>query len=398
MANTLFHDITILDFTSNLAGPGCASMFADLGANVIKIERPITGDDTRAISPLLDGLSLQYMWLNRGKKSVVMSLKDPEAQEMILKMAETADIIIESYKPGQMKKYGLDYDSVRKRNEKIIYCSVSAYGQEGRYSRNPGFDAMAQAMSGLVDMTGDPEGPPFKLGTTLADYIGTFNAFGALSAALYYREHSGRGQYIDISLVGGLLSCNTALDISATFDTHPTRTGQHDGTVVPYGMFKGPNNEYVALVSCTYNLWPKICKLMDRMEWTQDPDYNDATRRMAHRDEVVAAVEEFLSTFHTMDEAIAVLKEAGIPCNKVMSTYDVARDPGLWEAGYVAEIPAPKSIGKTFKGRGPWIKFSDTPMVFKQSPDLGADNHEVLEAYGWSKEKVDELEEKWAAR
>jgi len=398
VSNKIFEGITILDFTSNLAGPGCASLFADLGANVIKIERPVTGDDTRAISPLMDGLSLQYMWLNRGKKSIVLSLKDPEAQAIVCKMAETADVVIESYKPGQMMQFGLDSVGIRKYNEKIIYCSVSAYGQEGAYAKLPGFDVMAQAMSGLIDLAGESDGGPTKMGTPVGDFVGTANAFGAICAALYHRLRTGHGQYIDISLTGGLLSCNTSLDISATFDTHPTRIGQHDLTVVPYGLFKGRNNEYVAIVGCTYNLWPKMCKLMDRMEWTELPEYSNATARMAHQKEVVAAVEEFLRQFEKMDDAVAAMKAEGIPCNKVMNTYDVAHDPVLWETGYVTEIPTPKSIGKTFKGRGPWIKFSKTPLEFKASPDLGADNYDVLEHYGWSKEKIDELEAKWASQ
>lgn len=142
--DTVFEDITVLDFSSNLAGPGAASMLADLGANVIKIERPVTGDDTRSIYPLIDGISIQYMWLNRGKKSVVLSLKDPEAQAMVCKMAESADVIIESYRPGQMKKFGLDYEAIRKHNPSIIYCSVSACGQEGAYAGEPGFDLIAR--------------------------------------------------------------------------------------------------------------------------------------------------------------------------------------------------------------------------------------------------------------
>lgn len=180
-------------------------MFADQGANVIKIERPVTGDDTRVIAPIMDGVSLQYMWLNRGKKSVVLSLKDPDAQAMVCKMAETADVVIESYKPGQMKKYGLDYESLCKYNPKLVYCSVSAYGQEGAYAKLPGFDIIAQAMCGLVDMAGEADGAPTKMATPIADYVGAVNAFGAISAALYHRLATGEGQYIDVSLVGGLI-------------------------------------------------------------------------------------------------------------------------------------------------------------------------------------------------
>ena len=396
MGNKIFEGLTILDFTSNLAGPTCASMFADQGANVIKIERPVTGDDTRVIAPTMDGVSLQYMWLNRGKKSVVLSLKDPDAQAMVCKMAETADVVIESYKPGQMKKYGLDYESLCKYNPKLVYCSVSAYGQEGAYAKLPGFDIIAQAMCGLVDMAGEADGAPTKMATPIADYVGAVNAFGAISAALYHRLATGEGQYIDVSLVGGLIYCNRDIDFSATFETHPTRSGNHDMTVVPYGVFRASGGDYVSMVGCTHNLWPKLCKLMDRMEWLELPEYSNASLRMKHRDEVVAAVEAWLQTFPTVGEAIAVMREAGIPCNKVMTCYEVAHDPVLWETGFIQEIPTPPSIGKTFKGRGPWIKMSKTPFSYHASPDLGQHNHEVLEQYGWSSEKIDELEAKWA--
>lgn len=394
---TVFSGITVLDFSSNLAGPGAASMLADLGANVIKIERPITGDDTRAIFPLLDGLSIQYMWLNRGKKSVVLSLKDPEAQAMIYKMVETADVLIESYRPGQMKKFGLDYDSVLKYNEKIIYCSVSACGQEGVYAKEPGFDLIAQGMSGLIDMAGEVDGPPTKMGTTVGDYIGTFNAFGAICAALYHRQMTGEGQYIDISLLAGLVACNTSVDIAATFDTHPTRIGPHDFTVVPYGIFNGNNGESAVIVACTHKLWPKMCQLLNRPDWIEDPDFKDATKRVAHRQEIIDEIEAYLKTFENIDAAVAVMKAAGIPCTKIKSTYEVANDQALWDTGYLAEIPTPPSLnGKTFKARGPWIKMSKTPFSYHASPDLGQHNHEVLEEYGWSREKIDELEAKWA--
>lgn len=395
----IFKDITVLDFSSNLAGPGAASMLADLGANVIKIERPITGDDTRAIFPLIDGISIQYMFMNRGKKSVVLSLKDPEAQAMVYKMAETADVIIESYKPGQMKKFGLDYESIKKYNKNIIYCSISACGQEGPYAKEPGFDIIAQGMSGHMDMAGELDGPPTKMGTTMGDYVGTFNAFGAIVSALYYKLLTGEGQYIDISLLAGLVACNTSVDIAATFDTHPTRIGPHDFTVVPYGIFNGNNGESAVIVACTHNLWPKMCKLIDREVWATDPDFKDAAKRIEHREEIIARVEEYLKSFETIDAAVAEMKAAGIPCTKIKSTHEVANDAALWETNTLMELPTPTSLnGKTFKGRGPWIKMSETPFVFKPASDLGEYNYEILGQYGWSKEKIDELQAKWASK
>ena len=398
MGKGIFSDITILDFSNNLAGPCGSAMFADQGANVIKIERPITGDDTRVLYPVLNGTSIQYMWDNRGKKSIVLALNDPEAQQLIYKMVEKADVVLESFKPGQMKKFGLDYDTLVKYNEKLIYCSVSACGQTGPYAKEPGFDIIAQGMSGLMDMAGEPDGPPTKMGTTVGDYLGSFNVFGSISAALYHRDRTGEGQYIDISLMAGLVSCNTSADIAATVDTHPTRIGPHDNTVVPYGVFEGNNGETAVVVACTFGLWPKMCRLLGKEEWLSDPEFATGKTRILHRLEIIETINTFLKQFETMDEAIAVMKQAGIPCTKIKSTYEVAHDPGLWIPGYMMEHPMPKSCGEvTYKGRGPWIKMSKTPFEMKAAPDLGENNYEILEQFGWSKEKIDEMEARWAA-
>lgn len=399
MASSIFTGITILDFTNNLAGPCCTAMFADLGANVIKIERPVTGDDTRVLYPLMDDTSIQFMWYNRGKKSVVLALNDPEAQAMIYEMVKTADVVTESFKPGQMKKFGLDYDTLVKYNEKLIYCSVSSCGQVGAYAKEPGFDIIAQGMSGIMDMTGEVDGPPTKLGTTIGDYLGSSNAFGAISAALYHRLLTGEGQYIDISLLAGLMACNTQLDNSATFDAHASRIGQHDYTVTPYGVFNGNNGEAAVIVACTFNLWPKMCKLIGRPDMAEKPEYANATTRIEHRQEIIDEIEKYLRSFPTMDEAVAEMKAAGIACTKIKSSHEVANDPVLWDVGFLTEIPTPKSCGgKKLRGRGPWIKFSKTPFKFKASPDLGENNHEILESFGWSKEKIDKLEAKWGAK
>ena len=396
MGKGIYEGLRILDFSNNLAGPCGTAMFADQGAEVIKVERPHTGDDTRAFYPLIDGVSLQYMWDNRGKKSIVLNLKDPDAQRILLAMAKDADVIVESFRPGTMKKYGLDYDSICKVNEKIIYCSVSACGQTGGYAQEPGFDLIAQAMSGLMDMSGEEDGPPTKLGTTVGDYIGSMNVFGSISAALFHRLRTGEGQYIDISLLAGFVSCNTSLDISATCGTHPTRIGPHDNTVVPYGAFRGNNDEYAVLVACTFNLFPKFCKLMHKEKWLEDPEYLTASTRINHRAEIISLIEDYLRSFPSMDEAIAALKEAGIPCAKIKSTYEVARDPVLWENGELIEIEGTESMGGfVYKGRGPWIRLSKTPFVYKPAPDLGADNYSILGRYGLSRQQIDELESRW---
>ena len=211
MAN-IFDGLKVIDITNNLAGPLCAQMLGDYGAEVYKIERPGAGDDSRGIAPKIEGQSLFYMYACRSKKSVTLALDDPRAQECIYKMAKDCDVFIESYPPGRMKKFNLDYETISKINPKIIYCSVSVAGQVGPHSKVPGFDLIAQAMSGLMDITGEKDGGPTKSGTVIGDYIGGLNAFGSVVSALFHRERTGEGQYCDVSLLDGLIGVNTLVD------------------------------------------------------------------------------------------------------------------------------------------------------------------------------------------
>ncbi len=222
----IFDGIKVVDFSNNLAGPCCTSLLADMGADVIKVERPVAGDDSRGIAPRIEGKSLSFMWYNRGKKSIELALDDPESVEILYKMISDADVVIETFKPGMMKKFSLDYESAVKIKPDIIYCSISACGQTGGYAKKPGFDVIAQGMSGLMDLTGDPDGLPVKYGVTIGDYVGSFNAYGAIASALYHRLRTGEGQYIDISLLDGLISCNTTIENASTLGANPTRAGR----------------------------------------------------------------------------------------------------------------------------------------------------------------------------
>ena len=209
----MLEGVRVLDFSSNAAGPTCAAMLADYGAEVVKIERPVTGNDERAYGIQVDGgVSLLGAWLNRGKKSVTLNLKDPEAIKLIKQMVKEFDVLVESGRPGVMKKLSLDFETIHAINPKLVYCSVSAFGQDGPYSRKPGYDIIAQAMSGLMDITGEKNGPPMKSGTTLSDYVGGINAFGSVLAALRYAEHTGIGQHVDVSLLMSMIYLNGAVE------------------------------------------------------------------------------------------------------------------------------------------------------------------------------------------
>ncbi|HBR09008.1 MAG TPA: carnitine dehydratase [Clostridiales bacterium] len=395
----VFEGIRVIDFSNNLAGPCSASMLTDMGAEVIKIERPVTGDDSRGIAPRVEGQSLQFIWFNRGKKSVELALNDPESQEILFKMIADADIVLESFRPGTMKKYNLDYASVVKVNPNIIYCSVSACGQTGAYSGKPGFDVIAQGMSGLMDLNGDPDGDPVKAGVTIGDYVGSFNAYSAMVTALYYRQLTGEGQYIDVSLLDGLISCNSTLENAATLGAKPTRSGRHHSTMAPYGIYRGKNGQSVIVAAFTVSQWTKLCGAMGRPELLDDPRFASVVLRAKNIKDLEMIIEEWLRSFEQIDEAIELMECAGVACCKIRSTYEVANDHVLWDCGSLVEIPTQPSFKelKAIKARGPWIKYSKTPAEMLRAPDLGEHNYEILGKYGWSKEKIDEKEAAWSS-
>ena len=398
MEKTVFSGIRVLDFSNNVAGPCCASLLADMGAEVIKIERPVAGDDSRAIMPRVEGQSLTFMWTNRGKKSVELDLHDPEAIALIKRMIADADVIVESFKPGQMKKFGLDYDSVHPLKPSLVYCSISACGQTGAYAKKPGFDIIAQGMSGLMDLAGDPNGAPVKQGVTIGDYVGSLNAYGAVVTALYYSRATGIGQYIDISLLDGLISCNTTLDNAATNGAHPTRSGPHHATMAPYGVYSGANGQSVIIAAYTASMWKRLCAAMDQPKLETDPRFNTIPQRVKNLKELVNTIEAWLKTFDDVQIAIDKMEANNVACCKVRSTYEVANDPVLWERGSLVELPTAPSFHehKTVRTRGPLARYSETPAQLRCAPDLGQHNIEILTHYGWDEQKIQEMEKKWA--
>lgn len=395
----IFDGIKVLDFTSNAAGPCAAAMLADHGAEVIKIERPGVGDDARVYAPKLYGTALNFNWYNRGKKSITLDLKDPEAKAIIEKMIVDADILMESYRPGIMKKMGLDYDEVIKINPQIIYCSVSAFGQYGPYSMKPGYDVIAQGMSGLVDCTGNPDGEPIKHGVILGDFVGSLNAYGAIVTALYNKKITGEGQYIDVSLFEGLFAFNGNFEKATMLDMNPTRTGNHHPSIAPYGVFEGKNKQYCVIATPNNKHWKILCEIMGKPELITHEIFGDVAKRGLAHEQVKDIIEDWLKGFDDIKVPVDMIDKAGVPCAKIMTTKELTKDEHLIARGSIVEIDAPESYKKNglekLTVRGPWIKYSKTPMEMKGVPDLGQHNYEVLGRYGLSKEEVDKLQAKW---
>lgn len=392
MMNKIFEGVRVLDFTNNIAGPTCTAMMSDFGAEVIKIERPKYGDDNRAFIPFVEGKSVNAMYHNRGKKSVVLDMKNPKAIELLKEMVKEVDVVVESFRPGIMARFGLDYENLKKINPKIIMCSISAFGQTGPYSQLPGYDLIAQALSGFMDLTGEADGPPMKVGPSMADYGTGHNAFGAISAALFYRERSGKGQYIDVSLLECLVASNDYCE-AAFLGMDAYRNGNHHGLVAPYGAFIG-NNGSIIVGALNQKLWGKLCRLIERPDMAEDPRFDTVFKRVKALDEVIDAIETWLRKFDNVVEPARLIMEQGIPCAKVNTTYDLQKDPQLLHRGMITELKTPElSMGKV-TARGVHLKFSETPGELGIAPKLGEHTHEILsQLLGLSEEELKKLEE-----
>ena len=253
-------------------------------------------------------------------------------------------------------------------------------------------------MSGFMDMQGDPDGPPVKCGTAIGDYVGVLNAYSGIVTALYHKQLTGEGQYIDISLLDGLVSVMSPMENAATLDAHPTRSGRHHGTMAPYGIYRGVNGQSVIIAAYTGNQWGKFCNCMGKPELVDDPRFADNVQRCRNINELEKVVESWLAGFENIEDAIAIMDAAGVASCKIRSLNEVAHDEVLWERGTLAELPLPPSYKehRTIKGRGPWIKYSKTPAEMLRAPDLGEHNYEILGKYGWDMAKVDEKEAEWS--
>lgn len=394
----IFDGLKVLDFTNNAAGPLTCSLLADYGADVIKIERPVVGDDVRTFAPRIGGEALTFLWLNRGKRSVEIALDDPEGLEIVKTMLRSVDVVVESFKPGVMKKFGLDYEHAAELNPNVVYCSISAFGQTGPYSKKPGYDLIAQALSGLMDITGDPKSEPVKHGAILGDYVGALNAFGCISAALYHRKNTGEGQYIDVSLCDGLVALNGMVEPAITMKTPPTRMGNHSYTLCPYGVYPGKNGQSMIICAPNNKLWFKLCDLIGRPDAAEA--YNTAALRIANLDKLIEIIGGWASQYDEIGDAVKILDENGIPCCKVQTTTEVINDAHFRSRGSICDMPTTATLQAqgipTITARGPWNHFSKTPAVYKPSPVLGDGNYDVLESFGYSRETIDALEAKWA--
>ena len=392
-------DLRVLDFGRVMAGPYLGQIFADLGAEVIKIEQPGKGADERSFSPFGKGQSGYFMLVNRGKKSITLDLKNPAAKDIVLKLVRISDIVIENFKPGVMKSLGLDYEELRAVNPQIIMCSISTFGQTGPYAQKAGYDIVAQAMSGIMWMSGDPDRPPMRSGSTIGDYNASTHAFGAIMAALHYKDRSGVGQHVDIAL----RDCLTAILETAIprytmtgGEDQLMRTGSHHETMAPYGIFKAANDKYVAIGALNPSLWERLCQAIGRPDLVNNPDFADSVVRGRNLPQVISIIEGWLKSYEDVKEPLAILEKNGIPAGPVLDIEGLFDDPQLKLRELFVEVTDP-IFGKVVLTGTP-MKFSETDSVTTNPPPmLGEHTEEVLtKLLGYTQSDISDLHEKKA--
>ena len=323
---TSLSHIKVLDLTSHLSGPYCAMILADHGADVVKIENPNGGDQLRKTPPFQDGESAPFMLWNRNKRSVVMDLKNAEDHKTILKMIEVADVLIENFKPGTAKRLGIDYEAVSEINSKLIYCSISGFGQTGPYSPRGGFDLIACGMSGLMSINGPPEGPPYRIPMPVSDVCGGMNGAIGILMALVARDKTGVGQHVDTSLfeAGISLGVYEAANVFATGRV-PERLGQAHRGSAPYQLF-ATSNGYMTIGGAQDSFWKGTCKILGCEHLLDDKRFKTKADRVENNKKLVEELEKFF-TQRTTEELCEAFEAAGIPAGPVMNHVEVFNDP-----------------------------------------------------------------------
>ncbi len=384
--------VKVLDFTQYLAGPTATRLMAELGAEVMKVEQANQGDPSRGIPFLKDGRSIYFIQQNRGKKSICIDFKNPEAVELIRALIPHVDVVIENYGPGVLERRGLDYNAIKQINPGVIMCSISAYGRQGPLSHLTGYDYIAQAFSGIMHMTGDPDGPPRYVGVAIADGIAGVNAFAALGYALLHRDRTGQGQYIDISMVDALYHMQSVeVQLFAASDGKyiPLRSGLHHRLNCPSGVFKGPEGHMVILA--LNRQWPNMARALGKPELIDDPRFSSAGRRGKNREELIPMIEAWLQSFPTDEAALKALADQRVPSGPVMSIEETLSHP-YFAARKMVRTVSDRILGEVTIPGFPF-KFSAYPDTLDlEAPFLGEHNDEILSHYlGRSPDSIAQL-------
>lgn len=383
--------LRVLDLTRILAGPYCTMLLADMGAEVIKIEQPKKGDDTRQYAPQKNGESLYFVNINRNKKGVTLDLKNPKGKALFLKMLKDADIVVENYRPGTMEKLGLGYEELKKVNPRVIYAAISGFGHTGRYKMLPGYDIIAQAMSGLMSTTGWPDGYPTRTGTAIGDILGGLGATIGILSAVYNCQKTGLGQKVDVALVDSVVSALEIINMIYLSEGRiPQRIGNRYEAAYPYDTFKAKDG-IVVIGAANDKLWKILCDQMGTPEFANEPRFLTIPDRVREHEEIKVIVEKWTKNMKVKD-IVDLLLSVGVPSAPIYDIKQVVNDPHIAiDREMFVDIKHPNA--GELKITGNHIKLSATPALIRTvSPMLGENNKEVyINHVGLSEEEFKEL-------
>lgn len=379
--------LRVLDLSRVLAGPWSGQILADLGADVIKVERPGSGDDTRAWGPpfLRDAAgehtseAAYYLSANRNKRSVTIDFTQAEGQRLVRELAAKSDIVIENFKVGGLAAYGLDYPSLKAINPRLIYCSITGFGQTGPYAKRAGYDFMIQGLGGLMSLTGRPEGDdgagPVKVGVALTDILTGLYSTVAILAALAHREQYGAGQHVDMALLDVQVAClaNQAMNYLTT-GSAPKRLGNAHPNIVPYQDFPTADGDFILTVG-NDGQFRRFAEVAGQPQWADDPRFATNKQRVAHRAQLIPLIRQ-ATVFKTTAEWVGQLEAAGVPCGPINDLAQVFQDPQVIERGLALHLPHALA-GSVPQVASP-IRLSDTPVEYRRAPPLLGEHTEAV--------------------
>lgn len=381
--------VRVADFTQVIAGPACSMLLGDMGANVVKIE-PLAGDFWRKT---VKGSA--FLNFNRNKRGISINLKDPRGHEAILKLIQKSDVVLENFTPGTMDKLNLGYEFVSRMNPKIIYCSISGFGQGGPYRDRPGYDPVAQAMSGIMINTGEPDGAPVRVLPTMVDYLAGNHTAYAIILALLDREKTGRGKRFDISLLDvAVMQMGQFVTLYSMTGELPSRMGSGYLAAAPYKAFE-TRDGYIFIAVTTDEMWKNLCRTLKLDRLYADPRYSTLDGRAKHRPELSAEVNQ-VTREYTSRELESLLVPANVPCGRLMNIDEIVQDPQVQFRNIMEEVEIPGK-GKVKIIKTPIHVAGKLPPIRKRAPLLGEHTREVLQEIGYSREEVQDFLEKGVA-